>query len=198
VIALCVFLAAVVLLVVLGILLPVRVHVSLQGEGDPSGHWVLAGGSRCGPFSVTSAAAPKVDPFVQVHLWRWRLWRRTLEPRLEEPAEPEDEGEASTPLDRYRRLERWFDPPDLAEFLLGEHKRVRLDRMEVSRRAHGPALWLSVRARGHVAAAHRDSADAGVGVRGSRARRHQRPHHRLAGAARARRARVRAQEHPAA
>jgi hypothetical protein len=83
--------------------------------------------------SITAAAAPAIEPVLQVHLWRWRLIRRELRGQdEEEEEEPEAEPPTWNALTRgYARLERWLDPPDLALFLAGEHRRAQLDRLQV-------------------------------------------------------------------
>jgi hypothetical protein len=120
--------ALVVALALVATFAPVRLALSVQGKGDPSGAWALAGGAKLGPFTATAVAALGVPAVMELRLFRWRLWRK----RLAELREgPEREREAATVGERYRHLERWVDPDALAGFLLGEHKRAHLEHLEI-------------------------------------------------------------------
>jgi hypothetical protein len=84
--------------------------------------------------SMSGAAAHGVPPSAQLHLGRWRPWRRRAERSLRAP-ETDRLAQAKRSAGRLRRayatFERWFDPIDTVWFLLGERRRVRARRLEV-------------------------------------------------------------------
>lgn len=139
-------LVVVAVLLIALLFLPLRVHASLQGRGDPSGAWALAGGGRLGPFSLAGARAAGAPLALQLHCGRfliWRgtaasveralaAWRRRLAPRATS-AEPEPTfAERRAALERaYARFERWLDPTSFVLFVLAERRRVRVDRLEL-------------------------------------------------------------------
>lgn len=116
-------------------LAPLRIHLSLQGRGDPEGSWALAGAVRVGPLIASGVGAAGVEPFVQVQLLRWKLWRRTVAQliawlrSLGDDADDDDEN--ASLRERYRQLERWLDPASLAGFIITERRRIRIDELDV-------------------------------------------------------------------
>jgi len=128
--------AAVVLgLLVVLVLLPVRVRLNLQGKGDPSGAWVLAGGTQIGPAALSGVAARGIEPRFQLHVFKRKLWERTLSELLEREAEEEEREPAKEALEkvtrRYRALERRLDPVELLYFVGRERRRIRIERLEI-------------------------------------------------------------------
>lgn len=124
---------AVLLIGVVLVLLPIRLHLSLQGRGDPSGMWMLAGGGQIGPLALSGVGAQGVKPTAQLHLFGRQLWQRALlEPaeKKKQKREPE-RGTVETVQNGYARLSRWFDPLDLAVFIVSERRRVRVELLEV-------------------------------------------------------------------
>lgn len=126
-------LAVLAALCVVLLLVPVRLHLSLRGRGDPSGAWAIAGGAQVGPLALSSVAARGVTPTVGAHLLGKRLWQRELA-----PGEAEEGGEverarrlARQQKERYQKLERWFDPLDLAFFLVSERRRIRVEQFDL-------------------------------------------------------------------
>ncbi len=117
--------------------MPVRLHLSVQGRGDPDGAWVLAGGSQIGPLALSGAAARGVPGALQLHVFGRRVWQRSFAALLER----KDEGDAKEAQERptpshqraiagYRRFERWFDPVDFALFILSERRRIRVEQLD--------------------------------------------------------------------
>ncbi len=124
---------AVLLIGVVLVLLPVRLHLSLQGRGDPSGTWMLAGGGQIGPLALSALGARGVTPTAQLHLFGRQLWKRKIS-ELGKNEEPEDKPERAVVTSvraRYAQLERWFDPLDIGLFIVSEHRRVRVELLEV-------------------------------------------------------------------
>ncbi len=124
---------AVLLIGVLLVLLPVRLHLSLQGRGDPSGTWMLAGGGQLGPLALSGVGARGVTPTAQLHLFGKQIWqRKLLEPAEKKETKSERErGTVESARARYAKLERWLDPVDLAWFIVSEHRRVRVELFEI-------------------------------------------------------------------
>jgi hypothetical protein len=122
--------AVVVAMAVCALLLPLKLVVSAQGRGDPSGAWAFAAGGQVGPLVASGVGARGVTPRVELRLFGRRVWGKSLEELAEAGKSTEKPGEK---LDRaragYARVERWFDPADLGLWLLGERRRVRIDRM---------------------------------------------------------------------
>lgn len=110
---------------------PVRLHLSLQGRGDPSGAWALVGGIRLGPLSLSALAARGLPASLQLHLLSHRVYRSELAKLLPpRPARPRDYSLQALHAG-WRRLDRWLDPPGLAAFLIGEHKRVAIAALRI-------------------------------------------------------------------
>lgn len=123
-------LAVVLVVTIVLVLLPIRLHLSLQGRGDPSGAWALAGGAQVGPLALSGIAARGVNPTFAAHAFGRKLWSKTLAELTErEPDEPERQTLAKA-KQRYEKLERWFDPLDLAVFLVRERRRIRIESLE--------------------------------------------------------------------
>ncbi len=118
-------------LVVVLILLPLKVSVSLQGRGEPSGAWAVAAGTQIGPVAITSVAASGVRAMARAHVFGRQVWERPLsELRRATPEGDEPEKDALAAVrGGYGRFERWFDPAATARFLIGEHRRVRLESL---------------------------------------------------------------------
>lgn len=115
----------------LAVRLPVRLHLRAEGRGDPSGAWALAGGIRLGPLSLSALAARGVPASLQLHLLSQRVYRRELDKLLPpRPAGPQGFGLPALRAG-WRRLDRWLDPPELAAFLLGEHKHVTIAALRI-------------------------------------------------------------------
>jgi len=114
------------------VLLPVRLHLTLQGRGDPSGAWTLAGGGQIGPVALSALGARGATATAQLHLFGKQLWQRPL---LERKEGQRDEDEAERVRrglrERYARLERWFDPLGLLLFIVGQGRRVRVELLEI-------------------------------------------------------------------
>lgn len=122
---------AVLLIVVALALLPVRLHLSLQGRGDPSGTWMLAGGGQIGPLALSGVGARGVTPTAQLHLFGRQIWQRQLFAPAETKPEKPERGVVESARARYAKLERWFDPLDLAVFIVSERRRVRVELLEI-------------------------------------------------------------------
>jgi hypothetical protein len=124
---------AVLLIGVVLVLLPLRLHLSLQGRGDPSGSWMLAGGGQLGPLALSGLGAQGVTPTAQLHLFGKQIWQRPLLELLKtKEEEPEQErGAVKSVRGGYARLSRWFDPLDLALFIVRERRRVWVELLEV-------------------------------------------------------------------
>jgi hypothetical protein len=111
------------LLVVLAVVIPVRLSLNLQGRGEPSGVWILAGGAQLGPLALSGAAGRDVPSVMQAHVLGRRVWQRPAGPSKREPS-PEQRS-------RKQRLRRRLDPLDFALFLVRERRRIRVDRLDV-------------------------------------------------------------------
>lgn len=124
---------AVLLIGVLLVLLPVRLQLSMQGRGDPSGNWMLAGGGQIGPLALSGVGAQGLSPTAQLHLFGKQVWQRPLlEPPKTKKEEPERErGAVKSARSAYARLSRWLDPLDLGLFVVRERRRVRVELLEV-------------------------------------------------------------------
>ncbi len=121
--------------VVVLVLLPLRIQLRLQGRGDPSGEWALAGALKTGPLLVTGVAARGVPARAEAALFGRTVW--SAKPSEDEPEteEPESELERaqrglSSARDRYRRVERWLSPEDMLAFALRERRRIELEGVE--------------------------------------------------------------------
>ncbi|MBI4699895.1 MAG: hypothetical protein HY744_01805 [Deltaproteobacteria bacterium] len=128
--------AALALLVAL-VCAPLRLRLTLQGRGDPDGHWAVGAGAQLGPLSVSAVAARGARPGVRVPLRRWTLWpsgrsgrpgpRRSRWRWRRSRRKPPQERPGLAA--RYRALARRIDPGALAVFLAGEHRRLRLESL---------------------------------------------------------------------
>lgn len=120
---------AVVVTVVL-VLLPWRIHLRLQGRGEPNGAWALAGAVKTGPVLITGVAARGVPARAEAALFGRTLW--SSEEKDEDTED--DEARAKKHIERarggYSRVERFFDPVELVAFALGERRRVQLESVE--------------------------------------------------------------------
>jgi hypothetical protein len=122
------------------LLTPLRVRFNLQGRGEPSGTWALAGGASLGPIALSGGGARGVPLTAQLHAFGRRLWTKRASELLG-TGEKEDEPEARIDATAreaaqrvaryYRKLERWFDPVDVALFVLGERRRLRARQVDV-------------------------------------------------------------------
>jgi hypothetical protein len=118
---------------------PLRVIVSAQGRGDPSGAWAFAAGGQLGPLVASGLGARGVTPRVELRLFGRKVWGKALTDLIGAGEEGEggrerlDRAQALAKA-RYTRLERWFDPGELGLWLFGERRRVRVDRMVVELR----------------------------------------------------------------
>jgi hypothetical protein len=127
IIALAIALAALVALA----FVPVRIGFSLRGRGDPSGAWALAAGGQLGPLALSATAARGVPASVGVHAFGKRLWHKQLRELKRERKDEDERGFAAVQRDRFERLERWFDPVDLALFALKESRRMQIAKLQV-------------------------------------------------------------------
>ncbi len=119
-------------LAVVCVLAPLRVEVSAQGRGEPSGAWALAGGVEVGPLAMTALGAQGVEASVQVFAFGRQLWKRPLGVLFARERDPEKSG---PPLaERWRSFERWLDPVETLGFVLSERRRVRVVRLEADLR----------------------------------------------------------------
>ena len=117
-------------------LTPVRIAIDLQARGEPQGVWAAAGGLALGPLAASGVAARGVPAAVQVHVFGRRWSRKRAREQLDgQSSEPEGIERARQALrragDGYRRFQRWFDPLDLALFLVRERRRIRPHHLEV-------------------------------------------------------------------
>ncbi len=113
---------ALVLLIVL--LWPLRLHLSLQGRGDPSGTWALGGGTELGPIALSCVGANTVPAMLHVHVFGKRILSRRISQTKKRAS--------TTPLSkRYAQLTRFIDPVSLATFLIGEQRRLRIPELEI-------------------------------------------------------------------
>ena len=110
------------------VFVPFRLQLSLRARGDPSGAWAAAGGGQIGPVAVSGVAARGVSPRMSAHVFGKKLWERELAELTEEQS---PKATAETAKRSYEKLERWFDPLDLALFLLQERRRIRIELFEV-------------------------------------------------------------------
>lgn len=122
---------AVLLIGVVLVLLPVRLHLSLQGRGDPSGTWMLAGGGQIGPLALSGVGAHGVPPTAQLHLFGKQVWQRRLADLARKDEGEEQRAVVKTVRTGYARLTRWFDPLGLALFIVSERRRVRIELLEI-------------------------------------------------------------------
>jgi hypothetical protein len=119
---------------------PVRLLVSAQGRGDPSGAWALAAGGQLGPFVASGVGARGVTPRVELRLFGRKVWSTELgelfapTPESAESSERRFDHAVEVARARYSRLERWFDPMEVGLWLLDERRRLRVDRMVVELR----------------------------------------------------------------
>ena len=129
----------VVVLIALGLLglallfVPVRLNLSAQARGDPSGAWALAGAGKLGPLVTSAVAAHGVPGRVELSLLGRAIWRFPRAARRDEPRSLRERTEkaAQRAERRYRRLERFFDPLELFLFVLRERRRLRVERCEL-------------------------------------------------------------------
>jgi len=118
------------------VLLPIRLRFNFQGRGDPSGVWAIAGGAQIGPAVGSGVAARGIETTIQAHLFGRSIYKRTLKELRAERDKVREESDSIEPViekleARYKKLERWFDPLDLALFLLRERRRVVFERVIV-------------------------------------------------------------------
>lgn len=114
-------------LMIVALFLRVTVHLSLQGRGDPSGSWALAGGVEVGPLTLAAHGGRGAVAGLQALLFGRRVLSRPLFP--DRPPEPETPQVSLR--EQWRRLERWVDPVELAVFVLDERRRVGVPELEV-------------------------------------------------------------------
>ncbi len=124
------------LVVVLLVLLPIRLHLSIQGRGEPNGAWALAGGAQLGPALASGVAARGIAPRVELRVFGRALWPRRPKPERHEEVDDSSALErAERGIQRaergVRRLSRWLDPLDLLLFLTRERRRIRVERLFV-------------------------------------------------------------------
>ena len=124
-------LVVVVALLVALVFWPIRLHLNLQGRGDPTGAWALAAGAQVGPLAASGLGARGVPASVQAHLFGRQVWQREVRALLEKDSKAKDDEETPGVTDRYRQLERWFEPTEVARFALGEHRRIRIESIEI-------------------------------------------------------------------
>jgi hypothetical protein len=117
---------------------PIRLRFSLKGRGDPSGAWAIAGGAQLGPLALSVVAARGVPATLGAHAFGRRLWQRELQEVARRGAGDEQEGDPDRARGflaeqraRYEKLERWFDPTELARFVLEERRHLRIDQLDV-------------------------------------------------------------------
>ncbi len=108
-------------------MLPVRIHLNLQGRGEPSGMWLVGGGGRCGPVTLSAAVARGVPAQLQAHVFGRKVWSGPIA-TVDDDEVPDDSD--GVWLQRALGVARRFDPVEVATFALGEHKRVRLESLE--------------------------------------------------------------------
>lgn len=114
-------------------LLPVTLSCNLQGKGEPTGAWAVAGGLACGPLALSAIAAAGVKPFLTCHVFGKQIarlpvsrWVRRKRARPT-PNEPQLEPEAEAPLTRFERsVGGWFRTLDPLETLLSWWEKERI------------------------------------------------------------------------
>jgi hypothetical protein len=104
-------------------LLPWRVGIAVEAQGDPSGAWALAGGAELFSCSASVARARGAPAVLELRAFGRRLVRRVL------PPSSEPSGKRSA---LYRRLARRIDPFDLLFFLVAETERLSVRDLEGS------------------------------------------------------------------
>ena len=115
------------------LLIPLKLIVSAQGRGDPSGAWAFAAGGQLGPLVASGVGARGIPPRIELRVFGRRLWGKQLAELAAAGEGGEGEQQQRKQLAKaragYARLERWFDPTDLGLWLMSERRRVRIDKM---------------------------------------------------------------------
>ena len=111
--------------VAIGLLLvPLNLNFSLEARGEPSGFWAVAGGLQCGPLSVTGVVASEVKARSELRVFGRRV--KTLHSKAE------GKELASKAAAGYRSANERFDLLSWAVWVLGEQKRLRLLRLDLT------------------------------------------------------------------
>lgn len=106
-------------------------QLNVQGRGDPSGQWALAGGAKLGFLSVAGVGGRGATPAVLVHLFGRPVLQRDMFGDEDEDEPDEEPSEDKSLRERYDALARWVDPLDLAEFVFSERRRIAVPVMEL-------------------------------------------------------------------
>lgn len=110
-------------------------QLNVQGRGDPSGQWALAGGAKVGFLSVAGVSGRGATPTVLVHLFGRSVLQRDMfgdgDADENEDEDDEESSEDKSLRERYDALARWVDPFDLAEFVFSERRRIAVPVMEL-------------------------------------------------------------------
>lgn len=109
------------------VLAPLRVNLSVQARGDPTGAWAVAGGVRIAFVAVAVVAASGMPATASLHVFGRRLAERRLADLVSRAAGGDGEGASVDRLHAaWERFERHLDPIEVAGFLLGERRRLEL------------------------------------------------------------------------
>jgi hypothetical protein len=121
-----VIVAALALIALVVMLLPLRLRMTLKGRGQYGDTWVIAGGLEFLKFTVTVAAAHATDRILQVHWFNWRVLLRRSSPK--EPKGPELtlDQMIERVMTLRKSLEKRFDRDRLWRFVFGLRRHVRL------------------------------------------------------------------------
>lgn len=137
---------------------PVRLRLSAEGRGDPSGRWAIAGGVSLGPVALAGVVASSVPARFTAQLWRRTFGPWLIGPLLAKlrraPTEASPDVPLATRLDQlehaFDRFDRWLDPVDLAAFLVAEKRRVEVNHMDITTRFADPDVALVGKVTGLV------------------------------------------------
>ena len=123
--------AAVLLLALLALWVPVSLTSNLQGRAEPSGSWAVAFGVGLGPLALTAIAAAGIAPFMTCHVFGKQLVRLPLSRWLvRRKKKPPDSAEQAAPVTEFSRVERavarFFRGLDPIDAVLTWHEKERV------------------------------------------------------------------------
>ncbi len=111
-----------------------RIDLSAEARGDPSGSWAIAGGVSVGPLAASGVAAAGISPRGQLHLFGKAVsLRRKKKEQPDPPLSAED-------LERWRRravrgytaVSDRVPLDELIGFLLEERRRIDVRQLDVA------------------------------------------------------------------
>lgn len=119
-----------VVVAVLAYLWPITISISLASKLTPKGHFAVVSGASIGPVSLALATARGVSPRLVVQGFG-RVWiNDSIANLLAKTKRPGPEVPIATRIAQLERLwaqvTRFFDPLDLAFFLLDERRVIRV------------------------------------------------------------------------